>query len=88
MDRLKDPNIAAERRKQTFRLLGWLACAKRPLRWYEIQGAMSLDFDDQTVREIKRLVKDPKELCSSLVEHHADDTVELVHSTRRGYDYR
>ncbi|KAH8892450.1 hypothetical protein GQ53DRAFT_646497 [Thozetella sp. PMI_491] len=85
VDRLKNPGIPENRRLQTFKLLGWLACAKRPLRWYEIQGAMSLDLDEQTVKETRRLAKDPKELCSSLVEQHSDGTIALVHSTTRGY---
>lgn len=29
----------------TKRVLGWMTCAARPLRWHEVQGAVSIGFD-------------------------------------------
>ena len=61
-------------------LLGWLVCAKRPLKWHEIQAAKSIDLDSETVDlERKRFLTDSKHLCGSFVEDRPDDTIELVH---------
>jgi hypothetical protein len=43
----QNPNIAERSTAQ--RLLGWIACSKRPLKWHEIQGAVSMNTEDQTV---------------------------------------
>jgi hypothetical protein len=71
--------------KHAKKLLGWLACAKRPLKWREIQAATSFvprhqEFDF----EEKRLLVDVKKDCSSLVNIDGD-RVELVHTTARRY---
>lgn len=65
------------------RFIGWMTCAKRPLKWWEIQGAMSIDLDKMVVdyeeRQSRRHVR---ELCGSLVYEHAG-RVRLVHSTAK-----
>ncbi|CAG7998786.1 unnamed protein product [Penicillium salamii] len=66
-------------------VLGWIVCAKRPLRWREIQGALSIDMEGSVVDYDKRLLESPKGLFAALVEMQADDTVELVHGTAREY---
>ncbi|KAK8130901.1 hypothetical protein PG984_007339 [Apiospora sp. TS-2023a] len=67
-------------------LLGWICCAKRPLKWYEIQVVASIDLhSDQVISEERRLVDDAKDLCASFVEVHADQTIELVHGTVRDF---
>lgn len=69
-------------KKDIMRLLGWLVCAKRPLKWHEIQGMNSINLDErQVVFEHQRFIKSPKELLASLVELRPDGTLELVHST-------
>lgn len=71
-------------REAAAKLLGWLICAKRPLKWHEIQGATSINLRDQNVDfEERRLRVSAKELCGSLVERRSDDTVELVHLTAK-----
>jgi hypothetical protein len=66
------------------RLLGWLVCAKRPLKWHEIQGAVAIDLEEQNVDfEERHLRVDSKSLCGSLVEHHPDDSLDLVHLTAK-----
>lgn len=66
--------------KDALMLLGWLVCAKRPLKWYEIQGLKSINLNKQSVEfERQRFVVAPKDLCGSLVEIRLDGTLELVH---------
>ena len=66
------------------KLLGWLVCAKRPLKWHEIQGAVSIDVRSETVDfEDRRLRVSSKDLCGSLVEVLEDGTVELIHLTAK-----
>ncbi|KAK0701292.1 hypothetical protein B0H67DRAFT_558761 [Lasiosphaeris hirsuta] len=65
-------------------LLTWLTCAKRPMKWREIQGAKSVDLEAQCVDFDKlRFRVDSKDLCGSLVEMRSDGTVELVHLTAK-----
>jgi hypothetical protein len=66
------------------RLLGWLVCAKRPLKWHEIQGAVAIDLEERNVDfEERQLRVTSKSLCGSLVEHRSDGSVELVHLTAK-----
>ena len=74
------PSRAA--REDALMLLGWLVCAKRPLKWHEIQGLKSINLDQQSVDfERESFLVEPKDLCESLVEVRSDETVELVHLT-------
>lgn len=66
------------------RLLGWMVCAKRPLKWNEIQAAVSIDPKGETVDFDKwKLRVHIKELCGSLIQVLQGDRVELVHSTAK-----
>ncbi|KAI1076452.1 hypothetical protein F5B20DRAFT_556101 [Whalleya microplaca] len=67
------------------KILSWIACAPRPLRWREIQAAVSLDIENQEVDHERRLLDSPKDLFASIVEIQSDETVELIHSTAREY---
>jgi hypothetical protein len=69
--------------KSVKQILGWIVCARRPLRWYEIQGALCLDLEEQCVDHDKKVSDSPKGLFASLVEVQTDGTVELVHGTAR-----
>jgi hypothetical protein len=65
-------------------LLTWLVCAKRSMKWHEIQGAKSINVDRLSVDYHKlRFRVDSKDLCGSLVEIRFDGTVELVHLTAK-----
>ncbi|KAF1984564.1 hypothetical protein K402DRAFT_336237 [Aulographum hederae CBS 113979] len=70
-------------------LLGWLVCAKRPLKRYEIQCAFCLDLNGKTGElhnvESKGLMVDVKELCGTLIRELPGGRLELVHSTARWY---
>ncbi|KAM7213295.1 hypothetical protein V8F06_011306 [Rhypophila decipiens] len=76
------------KQKAISRLLSLLVCARRPLRWYEIQGFFAFDPDDENQpvdHEGRKLRDDPTELCLSLVEWHPDNSVQLVHPTARDH---
>lgn len=48
MDRIvhKAPD---QMKKGALQLLGWLVCAKRPLKWHEIQSLKSINLGEQFV---------------------------------------
>ncbi|KAG9233941.1 hypothetical protein BJ875DRAFT_377537 [Amylocarpus encephaloides] len=70
--------------KDTMLLLGWLVCAKRPLKWHEIQGAKAINLDDSAIEwDQRKLQVGSKDLCGSLVKIREDQTVELVHLTAK-----
>jgi hypothetical protein len=84
LDRILDPDTAISRQNDAKQLLGWIACAKRPMKWYEIQGAVSVDFEHQKVDYESRMHRvHRKVLCASLVEIRSDESIELVHATAR-----
>ncbi|KAF5590988.1 zinc finger C2H2-type integrase DNA-binding protein [Fusarium pseudocircinatum] len=61
-------------------LLGWLVCAKRPLKWHEIQSLKSINLDQQLVDFARhKFSVSGKDLCGSLVELREDGTLELIH---------
>jgi hypothetical protein len=53
------------------------------MKWYEMQGAISIDLERGMIDPDLRLKEGPKELCGSLVEITSDGTVILVHPTAR-----
>ncbi|TGJ85994.1 hypothetical protein E0Z10_g2737 [Xylaria hypoxylon] len=74
----RDDSAVASVRK----ILGWITCARRPLKWVEVQGAVCVDLDNQIIDHDKMLSDSPKGLFASLIEIKEDNTVELVHETR------
>jgi hypothetical protein len=66
------------------KLLGWMVCARRPLKWHEIQAAVSIEPVNQTIDfDERRLRVHIRELCGSLIQVLPGDRVELVHSTAK-----
>ena len=73
------------------RIINWVACARRPLTWGEIQATFFVDPDKGTADfQDRKLVKTCKRLCGSLIdvsknsgEPEADMVVNLVHETAR-----
>ncbi|KAF5004029.1 hypothetical protein FDECE_9442 [Fusarium decemcellulare] len=49
--RLMDDQVK-QRRAITKKLLSWISLSKRPLRWFEIQAAVSIDLEEETINEI------------------------------------
>ncbi|OQD65820.1 hypothetical protein PENPOL_c005G06642 [Penicillium polonicum] len=86
MERLEQ-DLSEEQLEYTRLLLGWLVCSKRPLKWTEIQVALSIDLHLTTAsHELDmdlRLRDDVQELCGSLVQVLKGNRVELVHSTAK-----
>ena len=83
VERIENNDNLAER-DQALMLLGWVVSAKRPLTWPEIQGAVSIDLEQQTVDfEERQLVVDIGELCGSLIERLAGNHIELVHTSAK-----
>ncbi|KAK4207839.1 putative zinc finger protein [Rhypophila decipiens] len=79
-----DAHASVAERRDRMMLLGWLACSKRPLKWYEIQVIKSVKPENRSLELWKRRFRvDSKDLCGSLVEIKDDGVVELVHSTAR-----
>ncbi|GKZ21143.1 hypothetical protein AbraIFM66951_008668 [Aspergillus brasiliensis] len=66
-------------------ILGWIVCARRPLRWEEIQTAYCTNPESRNFEDGRRLTESPLELFASLVVCHPDTTVDLVHGTARQY---
>ncbi|KAH6702884.1 hypothetical protein BKA61DRAFT_619706 [Leptodontidium sp. MPI-SDFR-AT-0119] len=79
-------NQNIEERETAKRLLGWISCSKRALKWHEIQGAICTNAADQTVDfENRRLCSNIRDICGSLVEVLPGDRVRLVHGTAKSY---
>ncbi|KAI1130797.1 hypothetical protein F5Y10DRAFT_275838 [Nemania abortiva] len=66
-------------------ILGWITCARRPLKWAEVQGVVCLDLENQVIDHARMLSDSPKGLFASLIEIKEDGTVELIHETARDY---
>lgn len=83
MHTIRNKPVRAEREEAQL-LLGWLVCAKRPLKFHEIQTMKSINLDQRVVEfERRRFRVHPKDLCESLVDVREDGTIELVHLTAK-----
>ena len=78
-------NPIESEREDAQRILSWVVCARRPLKWHEFQGGIfSIDTGSQTVDfEDRRLRVTSKDLCGSLIEIRPGDTIELVHRSAK-----
>ena len=85
-----NPNRAE--REDSEKMLAWIICCKRPLKWRELQATFCIDLASQTVDfEERKLRVTCKDLCGSLIdvrsvklsEAESGDTIELVHETAR-----
>lgn len=74
------------------KILGWVICARRPLRWREIQSLFCIDPVEGVVDyEERRLRVTCKDICGSLIDvHHPadkkagpEDIIKIVHETAR-----
>ncbi|PVI07637.1 C2H2 domain-containing protein [Periconia macrospinosa] len=66
-------------------LLGWMICWKRQLTWKEIQVALSIDVENNSIEwDGRRLRTHIHDICGSLVKVNGE-RVSLVHSTAKQY---
>ena len=66
------------------KILGWMVCARRPLKWREIQAAVSMNPINQSIEfEDRKFRSDVRDYCGSLIQVLPGDRVELVHTTAR-----
>ncbi|KAF3057116.1 Vegetative incompatibility protein HET-E-1 [Daldinia childiae] len=65
------------------RILLLMVCARRPLRWREVQAAISISLDEQALDSTRRLSQgsDVTEICGSLIEVLPGDCVDFIHTT-------
>lgn len=69
------------------KIFGLLAGVKRPLKWYELQAALSLEVS--AVGKVSmdyhnnQLRNDIRETCGTLVQVVQKNRVEFIHSTTR-----
>ncbi|KAI1055913.1 hypothetical protein LB506_009142 [Fusarium annulatum] len=84
----------SSRHKTVKKILGWVVCATRPLRWREIQSRFCIDADKE-ICNAKCLRRDScKSICSSLVDVtncdkfpniESEQVVTMVHETATRY---
>ncbi|RMJ07063.1 hypothetical protein CDV36_013332 [Fusarium kuroshium] len=87
-------NSKPSRQKTVKKILGWLICSKRPLRWREIQSSFCIDAERGTCNTKRRRVDSCKKICSSLVDIticdlfgsvESEEIVHMVHETAGKY---
>ncbi|MBE3048007.1 hypothetical protein IMZ48_36960, partial [Candidatus Bathyarchaeota archaeon] len=68
-------------------LLGWLVCAKRPLKWHEMQSILAFDPDGGRVDFDNRMLRhNVRKYLGSLVHVLDGGHIRLIHSTARWYE--
>ncbi|KNB14862.1 hypothetical protein FOXG_13623 [Fusarium oxysporum f. sp. lycopersici 4287] len=76
------------------RILGWIVCAARPLRWREIQSRFCIDADKQICDIENARLDSCKAICSSFVDVtecdlfpniESEQVVSMVHETATKY---
>ncbi len=77
-------NVKRSEREDAQKILAWVTCAKRPLKWHEVQALFAIDVELQTVNfEDRQLRVTSKDLCGSLIETRIDNTIEIVHRSAK-----
>ncbi|KAH8802967.1 hypothetical protein F5884DRAFT_803827 [Xylogone sp. PMI_703] len=67
-------------------LLGWLVCAKRPLKWHEMQSILSYDPSRQWIDFDKKMLRqNVTKYLGSLVHILDGSHIRIIHSTARRY---
>lgn len=87
LDRIRNDENA-EKVAIAQKILAWMTCARRPLKWHEIQGAISIRLDSSSVDFTGRSLaptKHIREICGSLVSDLPGGRVELVHRTAKEF---
>ncbi|KAB5535360.1 hypothetical protein GE09DRAFT_358884 [Coniochaeta sp. 2T2.1] len=70
-------------------IFGWLACAKRPLKWHELQAAMSITVDERGNTSFSyrmgKTAMEIQEMCGSLIQVLPGNRIEFIHQTAKRY---
>jgi hypothetical protein len=70
--------------RKAVQLLGWMACARRPMRWHEIQAAASIDPGEESLQyDLRKFRDQAQELCGALILELPGQRLTLVHTTAR-----
>ncbi|WKT50544.1 Zinc finger C2H2-type [Fusarium oxysporum f. sp. vasinfectum] len=81
-------------RESVRRILGWVVCSARPLRWREIQSRFCIDAEKEICDPDDLRVDSCKKLCSSLVDAadcelfsgvESEQTITMIHETASKY---
>ncbi|KAH7136884.1 hypothetical protein B0J13DRAFT_677676 [Dactylonectria estremocensis] len=71
------------------KIFGWLAYAKRPLKWHELQAALSVNIDDYGGVEVQdcniRLRESIQNVCGSLVHMPGGTSIDFIHQTAKEF---
>ena len=71
-----------DRWSKALEVLGWVVCAKRPLTYYELQGILSFNADEQTMdMDLNMLRHEVEDMLGSLVHVVPGHGVDLIHET-------
>ncbi|RGP67320.1 vegetative incompatibility het-e-1 [Fusarium sporotrichioides] len=85
-----DPSARTSAKK----ILGWLVCSERPLRWREIQSRFCIDVERGLCDPDDLRIDSCKQLCSSLVDAtdcemfpkvESEQTITMIHETASKY---
>jgi hypothetical protein len=89
---LDHPARSRTLKESAAKILSWIACAIRPLKWNEIQSLFCIDALDGTCQPKNRRVDDCKSICGSFVDvNHLNKNVDnsvvvrFVHDTALRY---
>ncbi|KAI1076547.1 hypothetical protein F5B20DRAFT_320144 [Whalleya microplaca] len=90
---LDRPTRSRSQRDAAGKILNWVTCAARPLKWREIQCLLCVDAQKGSCNPRKRCADSCKDLCGSLIEADQRDNelkgteliINIVHDTARRY---
>ena len=87
LDQIDTSSQSPARSRYARKILKWVACAERSIKWHELQAALGVEELRDGILDLERtrLRTSVKELCGALVELNEDETVEFVHSSAREY---
>lgn len=78
-------NPREKERALATRILSMMLSARRPLRWREVQCAISIDPVQQRADWTRRLKFHVQDVCGSLIQILGEDRIEFVHATANLY---
>jgi hypothetical protein len=65
-------------------MLDIITSATRTLQCHEVQGALSIRLDDQTIDLDRRRSRIPlAEICGPIVEVHSNGVIDMIHPTAK-----